>query len=124
MDYNNVKSPWYSEAERSGRPQDWTLRDANTLVLYVRGAAANTPAPLYVAVEDKAGRIGMVSYPDLALVTARQWTQWKIPLADFTSAGVNVAAVKKLYIGVGNRSKPAAGGAGRIYLDDIRVIKL
>jgi hypothetical protein len=125
MDYNNVQSPWYSEAERQWKTaQDWTLKDANTLVLYVRGAAPNTPVPLYVAVEDKAGHVGVVSYADSALVTALQWTQWKIPLADFTSAGVNVAAVKKLYIGAGNRSKPAPGGAGRIYLDDIRVIKL
>jgi len=90
----------------------------------VRGAAANTPAPFYVAVEDKAGHIGIVSYPDSALVTAKQWTQWKIPFADFTSAGVNMAAVKKLHLGVGDRSEPAAGGAGRIYVDDIGLIKL
>ncbi len=45
-------------------------------------------------------------------------------VADFTGAGVNVAAVKRLYFGVGNRSKPAAGGAGRIYLDDIREVRL
>ncbi len=125
MDYNNVKSPWYSEAEREWKTaQDWTFKDANTLVLYVRGAAPNTPAPLYVAVEDKAGHIGIVSHPDPALTTAKQWTQWKIPLADFTTAGVNVTAVKKLYIGVGNRSQPAADGAGRVYIDDIRLIKL
>jgi hypothetical protein len=125
MDYNNVKSPWYSEVERHwSTPQDWTFRAANTLVLYVRGAAANAPAPLYVAVEDKAGRVGVVSYPDPALVTVKQWTQWKIPLADFTSAGVNVTAVKKLYLGVGDRSRPAPGGAGRIYIDDIGLIKL
>jgi hypothetical protein len=124
MDYNNVKAPWYSEAEREWKTaQDWTLKDANTLVLYVRGAAANTPAPLYVAVEDKAGRIGIVSHSDPAIVTTKQWTQWKIPLADLTSAGVNATAVKKMYIGIGDRSKPTAGGAGRIYLDDIRVIK-
>jgi hypothetical protein len=125
LDYNNVKSPWHSEAERQwNTPQDWTFRDANTLVLYVRGAAANAPAPLYVAVEDKAGHVGMVAHPDTVLVTSTQWTQWKIPLADFTDAGVNVAAVKKLYLGVGNRSKPTPGGAGRIYVDDIQVIKL
>jgi hypothetical protein len=125
MDYNNVKSPWYSEAEREWKTaQDWTLKDANTLVLYVRGVATNAPAPFYIGIEDKAGHIGVVSYPDPALVTVLQWTPWKIPLADFTGAGVNVAAVKKLYLGVGNRSKPVAGGAGRIYIDDIRVIKL
>jgi hypothetical protein len=125
LDYNNVNSPWYSEAEREWKTaQDWTLQDANALVLYIHGATTNTPAPLYVAVEDKAGHVGMVSHPDPALVTARQWTSWRIPLADFTSAGVNVTAVKKLYLGVGNRSQPAPGGAGRIYIDDIRLIKL
>jgi hypothetical protein len=125
MDYNNIKSPWYSQAERQWQTaQDWTLKDANTLVLYVRGAAANTPAPLYVAVEDKAGHVAIVTHPDSAPTTAIQWTEWRIPLADFTSAGVNVTAVKKLYLGVGDRSKPTAGGAGRIYVDDIRIIKL
>jgi hypothetical protein len=124
MDYNNVKSPGYSEAERDWiTPQNWTVNSVNTLVLYVRGSATNAPASLYVAVEDKAGHIAVVTYPDPALVTAVQWTEWRIPLADISSAGVNVAAIKKMYLGVGNRSKPTPGGAGRIYIDDIRVIK-
>jgi len=36
---------------------------------------------------------------------------------------VNPAKVKKMYIGVGDRKAPAANGSGRIYIDDIRVIK-
>jgi hypothetical protein len=36
---------------------------------------------------------------------------------------LNLAKVKRLYIGVGDRANPAAGGAGRIYIDDIRVTK-
>jgi hypothetical protein len=125
LDYNNVKSPWYSETERQWTtPQDWTVKGVNTLVVYVRGAAANTPAPLYLAVEDRASHIAVVSHPDAALVTAKAWTEWRIPLADLSSAGVNVAAIKKVYVGLGNRSKPTAGGAGRIYIDDLRVIRL
>jgi hypothetical protein len=124
MDYNNVKSPWYSETERDwDTPQNWTVNSMNTLVLYIRGAAANTPAPLYVAVEDKAGHIVVVTHPDSALVTTLQWTEWRIPLTSISSAGVNVATVKKMFVGVGNRAKPTAGGAGRVYIDDIRVIK-
>jgi hypothetical protein len=124
MDYDNAKSPWYSEAERDWTtPQNWTVKGVNTLVLYVRGSATNTSAPLYIAVEDKAGHIGVVTHPDSVLVTTVQWTEWRIPLTGLSSAGVNVAAVKQMYIGVGNRSKPTAGGAGRIYLDDIRVIQ-
>jgi len=36
---------------------------------------------------------------------------------------VNLAKVKKLYIGVGDRKSPAAGGTGRIYVDDIWLLK-
>jgi hypothetical protein len=49
------------------------------------------------------------------------WTRWEIPLSDFTAAGVNLAAVKKIVIGLGDRSSAKAGGAGALYLDDIYV---
>ena len=56
-----------------------------------------------------------------ALVNAAAWTQWQIPLSDF--AGVNLAKVKTMYIGVGDRANPAPGGNGKIFVDDIRVVK-
>ncbi len=125
LDYNNVKSPWYAEAEHQwATPQDWTVNNGNTLVLYVRGTAANAPTTFYLVVEDQAGKVGLMAHPDAAVITGTQWTEWRIPLANLTSAGVNVTAVKKMYLGVGNRTKPTPGGAGRIYIDDIRVIKL
>jgi hypothetical protein len=122
LDYNNVKTPFYSEAEREFAPvQDWTASGADMLILYVRGRAGNAPAPLYVAVEDSAKHVGVVTHPDTAIAGTTKWTQWKIPLNGF--AGVNPARVKKLYLGVGDRKSPVAGGAGRIYIDDIRVTK-
>jgi len=125
LDYNNVKTPWYSEAQREWTtPQNWTTSGMNTLVVYLRGSAANTSGPLYIAVEDKAGHLAIVTHPDSGVVTTAQWTEWRIPLTNLSTAGVNTAAVKKLYVGAGNRTKPTAGGAGRIYLDDIRVVKL
>ncbi len=40
LEYNNASSPYYSEADREFAPaQDWTDREANTLVLHVRGNA-------------------------------------------------------------------------------------
>jgi hypothetical protein len=64
LDYNNVKSPWYAEAEHQwATPQNWTVNSANTLVLYVRGTATNSPASLYVAVEDKTGHVAVVAHP-------------------------------------------------------------
>jgi len=38
LDYNNINSPWYSEAERSwATAQDWTFGDVNTLIVHFRG---------------------------------------------------------------------------------------
>jgi hypothetical protein len=54
-------------------------------------------------------------------VNVAAWTEWKIPLSSFT--GVNLAKVKKLYVGVGDRKTPVADGSGRIYIDDLRVTK-
>jgi hypothetical protein len=107
---------WWKLDEGSG-----TVANADMLVLYVRGRSGNKTVPLYVALEDSAQHVGTVVHPDSAITTAAPWTQWKIPLSSFT--GVNAAKVKKLVLGVGDRQKPAAGGAGRIYLDDIRVTK-
>jgi len=122
LDYNNVKAPFYSEAEQEFSPtQDWTAQGADTLILYVRGASGNQPAPLYAAVEDTSKHVAAVTHTEAAIATTTQWTQWKIPLSSFT--GVNLAKVKKLYLGLGDRKAPAAGGSGRIYLDDIRVTK-
>ena len=36
-------------------------------------------------------------------------------------AGVNLAKVKKMYIGVGSKTSPVQDGSGRLYIDDILV---
>ncbi|MCL5280520.1 MAG: hypothetical protein M1376_11500 [Planctomycetes bacterium] len=89
-----------------------------------QGAAITSPrfnsaTSMYVALEDSAGKVAVVSDPALANTDA--WTRWTIPLSSF--AGMNLAKVEKLYIGVGDRANPTAGSSGRIYIDDIRVIK-
>jgi hypothetical protein len=83
------------------------------------GAAqpANDPGQLYVVVQDSAGRSKVVNDPDPAATAMSGWQQWRIGYGDLT--GVNLAAVKKLYIGVGDRAQPTKGGAGLLYIDDI-----
>jgi hypothetical protein len=118
FDYNNTRQPYYSEAELDFAPgQDWTAEGAGALVLYLRGRAGNAPAQLYVAVEDASQHVAVVAYPDKDIVKAPQWTQWKVLLSSFT--GVNMAKVKVLYIGFGDRQASAAGGAGLVFIDDI-----
>lgn len=122
LDYDNTKTPFYSEAELAfPGVQDWTVNGVSTLVLFVQGKATNGAGQLYVAVEDSAGSSAVVTHTDATLATKTVWTEWKIPLSRL--AGVNPAKVKKLYLGVGDRTNPKAGGAGRLYLDDIRVVK-
>jgi hypothetical protein len=124
MEYNNVREPWYSEADRTWEtPQDWTTDRADTLTLYLRGGPNNGRDNLYVAIEDSAGQIAVVTHPDANAVLTTEWQEWLIPLPDLKAAGVNVAAVKKMYIGVGDRDNPQPGGTGRIYIDDIRLTR-
>jgi len=124
LDYNNVDAPYYSEAAREFSPaQDWTVNGADTLVLYVRGKASNDAAPLYVGIEDSAGKRAVVKHPEATIATVAQWRPWSIPLSEFTSAGVNVTRVRRIFIGLGDKAQPVAGGRGLIFLDDLRVVK-
>jgi hypothetical protein len=41
LDYNNINTPWYSEAEKEFSPlEDWTYGEVNTLVVHFRGQPA------------------------------------------------------------------------------------
>jgi hypothetical protein len=76
-----------------------------------------------VGIGDDAGRIAVVVHPDAETVLATEWRKWHIALSEVQAAGVDVAAVQKMVIGVGDRQNPKPGGAGRIYIDDIRLTK-
>ena len=77
----------------------------------------NGAAPLYLTVEDKAGKTKTVVNPNPSASATAAWTQWRVPLSSLT--GVNLAAVKKITLGVGDKVSPKAGAAGMLYFDDI-----
>ena len=85
------------------------------------GLTRNSTEKLYFVVEDSAGKSKVITHPDPGAVNVTAWTEWKIPLSDIT--GVSLSKVKKVYIGVGDRKQPVAGGAGKLFIDDIRVLK-
>ena len=121
--YNNTKV-LISQATRTwATPQDWTTQEADSLTLYFCGEESNSRQNLYVAIEDDIGHIAEMVHPDPNAVLAIQWQKWQVPLTDLGTAGVNVAMVKKMTIGVGDRNNPQPGGSGRIYIDDIRITK-
>jgi regulation of enolase protein 1 (concanavalin A-like superfamily) len=82
---------------------------------------ANTAAPVYVVVQDSAGKSKMITHPNPAATTLATWQQWRIPLSEFIAGGVKMTAVKKMVIGVGDRSNPKPDGAGKVFIDDIGV---
>ncbi|MCJ7655895.1 MAG: hypothetical protein MUO97_11485 [Dehalococcoidia bacterium] len=88
---------------------DWKSQDI--------GLAVNAPEQLYVALQDSAGQSAVVKHSNPAATTITTYTEWNIPLTEFT--GVNLQSIKKLSIGVGDRDNPQRGGAGDLYIDDI-----
>ncbi len=118
LQYDNTVSPFYSEAERTfAGPQDWTVGGADSLRLYFRGQATNSPQTVYLSLKDNAGRSATVVHEDAQTVRATEWQQWRIPLSAFT--GVTLSRVQAIAIGVGSRTSPTAGGSGTIYIDDV-----
>jgi hypothetical protein len=79
----------------------------------------NSPQNLYVAVQDSAGKVAVVT--DATVVNSATWVEVRMPLSSFS--GVSMTKVKKLFIGVGDRTSPAADGTGMLFIDEIRVIK-
>ena len=74
-----------------------------------------------MAIQDSSNKVAVVNHPDLNAVLTTTWTEWQIPLSQFT--GANPRTVKKMFIGVGDRKASVADGNGKLYIDDIRVIK-
>jgi len=106
-EFSNVTLP-------SSATGDWQSQDI--------GIESNVPEGLYVVLQDSAGNSAVVKHPDPAATTIGSWTEWNIPLIDFSSAtgtGVNLQAIKSMVIGVGDRANPKHGGAGTLYIDDI-----
>jgi regulation of enolase protein 1 (concanavalin A-like superfamily) len=83
----------------------------------------NSADSLYIAIQDSSNRTAVLTHPDPAAVTSAAWQRWTIDLAGLKSAGVNLKAVKKMYVGVGDRNNPQPDGVGRLYIEDIRISK-
>ncbi|MBL7146297.1 MAG: hypothetical protein ISS76_18815 [Phycisphaerae bacterium] len=97
--------------------RNWTVNGVNTLTIWYIGSAANAAETMYVVLNGSA--VVTNDNPDAA--QAATWTAWNIDLQAFADQGVNLANVNSITLGVGDRSNPAAGGAGILYFDDIRL---
>ncbi|MBL7186160.1 MAG: LamG domain-containing protein [Phycisphaerae bacterium] len=114
---NNLKT---SEATRTlSYPRDWTEGGVMKLSLWFRGGAANAAERMFVALNGNA----VVYHDDPEATLSSRWTQWVIDLQEFADQSVNLANVNTITIGFGTKNTPAAGGAGKTLIDDIRLYR-
>ena len=119
----NASSPRFSEVAREfDRALDVTRGDAETLVLFFRGDPDNVAAPLYVAITDASGAAVSIHHLDPDAVLAVDWQVWQLPFD--TLGSLDLTAIKKISIGLGDKTNPQAVGAGTLFIDDIGMGKL
>jgi len=111
-----------SEISRTFSPAlDLAAGGATRLVLYIRGASANTVNTLeptdnaYLLLTDG------VNTDDIQLLASADLTTttWKEVSIDLNTLAVDRAKVTTITLGVGSRTAPQAGGTGTIYIDEI-----
>jgi len=122
---------WFSEARYTyATPADFTQgdvsQDTKALQISLKGLPNNNDDPnydrIYIAVEDNSGNIAVVYHDDPTVQTNVDMQQWDIDFRDFN--GVDMSAVKKLYVGSGircNDNYNGTGGDGIVWFDDLRV---
>ncbi len=111
---NNLKTSEATHTLVSRR--DWTEEGVTKLSLWFSGASGNAAERMFVAIGN-----AVVYHDDPAVTQATGWNEWVIELQAF--AGVDLTNVNSITIGFGTKGSPAAGGAGTMYFDDVRLVK-
>ncbi len=120
MPYNYDNTNKTSEATLTlSYPRDWTDEGVTKLVLWHRGSSKNSPEKMYVALNGNA----VVYNEDLAAAQKGGWNRWIIDLQAFANQGVNLANVNTISLGFGTKGSPAAGGTGKVFFDDIKLVR-
>ncbi|MBN2313124.1 MAG: CBM9 family sugar-binding protein [Sedimentisphaerales bacterium] len=122
--YENVNGVSNSEATLSlTTTRDWTAEGVGQLSLWFQGGSTNAANPMYVAVSNSSGSPAIVTNDDPEAALSRQWTEWIIPLQDFSDQGINLGNVNKIAIGLGSKGGASSDGSGKVIIDDIRLYR-
>jgi hypothetical protein len=107
----------FSDVQTTGTvtPAQWTHQAIGATMI------SNDPEPMYVAIANSTGTPAVVYHDDPDVALTGTWTEWNIDLKDFADEGVNLVDVNSIAIGFGDRNNPQAGGAGKMYFDDVRL---
>ncbi len=124
LEYQNQYEPFFTEATRTFEPpQDWTVINPKSLELSFRGKKDNLEQRMYLRIEDSAGNQATIDEPFGFATQSEFWRTWTIDLSEVSGAGVDLASVAKLTIGVGNGEASAQQGEDidMLYVDKIRL---
>ena len=84
----------------------------------------NDAEQIYVALSNQTGDPVVTYHNDPAATQIGAWTEWMIPLQDIADQGVDLTDVDKIAIGIGTRGNTTTpGGAGKMFIDDIRLYR-
>jgi len=124
-DNNQQDYAYYSEVELTlSTTRDWTEEGVGTLTIWFRGIASNDAERLYVSLSNLTGDPVVVYHDDPAATQIGAWTEWVIPLQNFADQGIDLTDVNTMAIGVGTQGNMTTpGGAGKMYIDDIRLYR-
>jgi len=108
-----------------GLGSDWTSVQDMSMEIHFHGDPCNSPETMYVALQSTNGNVGIVKYEDFAGNSPNDlqldtWVAWLIDMGDFNRPQVvDMANIKKFYIGFGDRTSPTQGGKGVVVFDNI-----
>jgi len=131
LNYSETKIAW-------SKPRDLINECVQELSLWFRGDTSahvssfdennsytiNNPEPLYIGISNSNGSVSVLNHPNPDATHFTDWTEWKIPLINFSTENVTLTDVNSLFIGVGYHNDPRSGGSGKLYFDDIRLYGL
>ncbi|MFA6425558.1 MAG: LamG-like jellyroll fold domain-containing protein [Phycisphaerae bacterium] len=122
IDYNTVNAPYEAKVTQTfACARDLTGGAAKSLVLYFHADRGNTPEVVFVELGDgtNTARVYYNSGDTQRITDYRAyWQFFGTMLSDFT--GIDLTNITSISIGAGDGSA-AGSGAGRIYIDDVRV---
>ncbi len=116
LDYDNQSAPYRSETTcQFESPRDWLHTPMKAVSLLMLGHPNNDNEPIYITLEDLSQTV-TVNVFDIS-VNRDEWQTCELPLASFTQAGLDLAHVTAMAVGIGTGQSP--GGTGQVYFDDI-----
>ncbi len=122
IDCRNQQTPYYCQVARVLPVQDWTADNMAAVMVAFRGRRDNASQPVSLEIVDSAQNAGSATNPGYVVQTDK-WGEWYVDLKTFADAGVNLAAVNKIVLRIGDGTPSGQSGEDidSVYIDSIRL---